>query len=103
MLPFFEFKTINADLFTHDSEKVLVNLLQQKQGEVDPLLVQKSYADALLTLAQLRDPIDEFFDNVMVMDKNDAIKINRLAILNQLRQLFISVADIALLDTRKDS
>lgn len=55
------------------------------------------YQDILAQLAQLRTPIDEFFDHVMVMDKDEAIKQNRIILLNILRNMFLQVADISLL------
>ncbi|WP_202215186.1 DALR anticodon-binding domain-containing protein, partial [Klebsiella pneumoniae] len=48
-------------------------------------------------LASLREAVDAFFDSVMVMDKDDNIRRNRLTLLNELRNLFLGVADISLL------
>jgi len=55
------------------------------------------YGEALASLAALHKPVDQFFDDVMVMVDDEAIKNNRLALLNQLRNLFLRVADISLL------
>ena len=56
---------------------------------------KKAYADVLNTLADLRDPVDRFFDDVMVMAENENVKNNRLALLSELRALFLDVADIS--------
>ena len=55
------------------------------------------FAGALTQLASLRAPVDAFFDGVMVMADDEALKANRLALLNNLRNLFLQVADISLL------
>jgi len=57
------------------------------------------YAAALSSLASLREPVDNFFDEVMVMAEDDATRNNRLAMLNSLRNLFLRVADISVLPT----
>ena len=55
----------------------------------------QNYASVLNELAALRDPIDRFFDDVMVMVDDTAVRDNRLALLVQLRALFLNVADIS--------
>ena len=65
--------------------------------ELAPLFAKKDYQQALTKLASLRAPVDEFFDNVMVMADDEAVKINRLTLLSQLRASFFNVADISLL------
>jgi glycyl-tRNA synthetase beta chain len=67
------------------------------EQEVTPLFQQGEYRSALERLAQLRRHVDTFFDQVMVMVDDDAIKQNRLALLARLRRLFLAVADISLL------
>ena len=59
------------------------------------MLEQRRYAEILNELADLRDPVDRFFDEVMVMAEDDAVKNNRLALLGELRSLFLDVADIS--------
>ena len=68
-----------------------------KAKEVEPLFSKGDYALYLSSLSSLRESIDNFFDNVMVMADDEAVKQNRLALLNQLRNLFLKVADISLL------
>jgi glycyl-tRNA synthetase beta chain len=59
------------------------------------MLEQRRYAEILNELADLRDPVDRFFDEVMVMADEDAVKDNRLALLGEIRALFLDVADIS--------
>lgn len=93
---------INTDLLADQSEQILVERLVAKQQQLQPLLQQQAYTELLQSLAELREPIDQFFDNVMVMADDEKLRANRLAILTALRELFTSVADIALLAGGKD-
>jgi glycyl-tRNA synthetase beta chain len=67
------------------------------QAELAPLFAAGDYQAALTRLAALREPVDTFFNEVMVMADDEALKANRLALLNNLRNLFLQVADISLL------
>ena len=64
------------------------------QGRL-PLLESRQYTEALTALAELREPVDTFFDDVMVNVEDKATRKNRLALLSQLRALFLDVADIS--------
>ena len=88
---------VDADLLSEDAEKVLAAQIAEKQTQVQPLLADAQYQEALASLAGLRDAVDAFFDNVMVMADDEAVKNNRLALLKQLQGLFIAIADISLL------
>ncbi|GAC12690.1 glycine--tRNA ligase subunit beta [Aliiglaciecola lipolytica] len=88
---------INTSLLTEEPEKRLASEIQRIQAEVTPLLEKADYEAVLLCLSQFADSIDAFFDNVMVMAEDEAVKNNRLALLLKLRQLFLKVADISLL------
>ena len=59
------------------------------------MLERRDYTAALAELAALREPVDRFFDDVMVMSDNEATKNNRLALLAELRDLFLDVADVS--------
>ena len=59
------------------------------------MLEQRRYAEILNELAGLREPVDQFFDDVMVMAEDEAVRDNRLALLGELRALFLDVADIS--------
>ena len=89
-------KVDNA-LLSDAAETTLAKLVQEKAASVEPLFAQHQYKEALAKLADLREPVDNFFDEVMVMVDDEAVKNNRLALLKQLRGLFLEVADISLL------
>lgn len=88
---------VDASLLTEQAEKDLYQALQAISPVVTPLLQSHDYTPALTELAALRAPIDAFFDNVMVMADDAAVKQNRLRLLAELRALFISVADVSVL------
>ncbi|MBV0933779.1 glycine--tRNA ligase subunit beta [Marinobacterium weihaiense] len=88
---------VNADLLQEAAEQALASALTSAEHELQPLFEQGDYRTALERLAGLRDVIDSFFDNVMVMADDEAIRANRLALLKRLRRLFLGVADISLL------
>ena len=78
-----------------EAEKTLHNALQNAREKVAPMLEERRYAEVLNELADLRDPVDRFFDDVMVMVDDEAVRDNRLALLGELRALFLDVADIS--------
>lgn len=91
--------TVNIDesLLAEEAEKALYVELKAAQKEVDIAVPSQDYTRILTALATLRNVIDNFFDNVMVMADDDAVKNNRLALLSLLRQLFLTTADISIL------
>lgn len=76
-------------------EKTLYKQLAHLRVVVEPLLEKREYRSALEHLATLREPVDAFFDAVMVMDEDQGLRENRLALLNQMRQLFLRAADLS--------
>jgi glycyl-tRNA synthetase beta chain len=76
------------------AEVGLHRALQDKEQEVGPLLAAGDYTETLRRLAGLREPVDRFFDEVMVMVEDDAVRTNRLALLGSLYRLFRRVADV---------
>jgi glycyl-tRNA synthetase beta chain len=88
---------VNNSLLTDEAEIALAQLVQNKAEEVSPLLAKRQYTETLTSLASLRETVDRFFDDVMVMVDDKAVRNNRLALLKQLRGLFLEVADISLL------
>ncbi len=92
-------KLVDEKLFDSKHESVLFNQVQQLSSLVTPLFESGDYEEALRHLSQLKDPVDLFFDNVMVMADDPAIRNNRLALLNQMRNLFLQVADISRLQS----
>ena len=92
-------ETVDPSLLQDNAEKALAEQVDQQAEQVVPLFENGNYASALSSLASLRAPVDNFFDEVMVMADDEAVRNNRLALLNRLRNLFLRVADISLLPT----
>ena len=88
---------INLTACVEPAEKALAEAVLALRTEVQPLITQGDYTAVLDKLANLRTPVDSFFDNVMVNAEDPALRQNRLAILNTLQGLFLQVADISLL------
>ncbi|WP_102505482.1 glycine--tRNA ligase subunit beta [Salinivibrio kushneri] len=88
---------VDTGLLEEDAEKALANVVAEKVAAVKPLFADSDYQGALTELAQLRTPVDTFFDNVMVMADDPALKANRLAMLHLIREQFLNVADISVL------
>lgn len=88
---------INLSACVEPAEKALAEAVLALRTEVQPLIVQGDYTAVLDKLANLRAPVDSFFDNVMVNAEDPALRQNRLAILNTLQGLFLQVADISVL------
>ncbi len=93
----------DAALLRDDAERRLADAVRALQGEIAPLLASFRYTEALKRLATLRGAVDSFFDQVMVMVEDEALRRNRLALLNALAELFLHVADISRLQGRGES
>lgn len=90
-------ETINTALFAEDAEAALHKALTEQIQAVEPLFGEGNYEEALKSLANLREPVDQFFDDVMVMADDEQLKNNRLALLSQLRNTFLKIADLSVL------
>ncbi|WP_203142090.1 glycine--tRNA ligase subunit beta [Marinobacter mangrovi] len=90
---------VDSSLLQDAAEKALAEAVDAQADKVTPLFARGDYGAALTSLADLRETVDRFFDDVMVMADDTAIRNNRLALLNRLRNLFLQVADISLLPT----
>lgn len=88
---------INSALLAEAAEQALAAKLAELQPQLAPLFANADYQQALTLLASLRESVDQFFEDVMVMADDEALKNNRLAMLNNLREQFLHVADISLL------
>ena len=88
---------INLTACVEPAEKALAEAVLALRTEVQPLIAKGDYTAVLDKLANLRAPVDSFFDNVMVNAEDLALRQNRLAILNTLQDLFLQVADISVL------
>jgi glycyl-tRNA synthetase beta chain len=86
---------VDEKLLQEPAELALFSALTSASDAVQPMLDEHRYTDTLRALASLREPVDLFFDDVMVMADDEALRNNRLALLGKLRALFLDVADIS--------
>ncbi len=91
VLPF----EVRPDLLTEEAEQALAGRLVELSSEAIPLMEAGLYGEALNRLASLREPVDAFFDQVLVMAEDPAVRNNRIALLNELGSLFLRVADFS--------
>jgi len=92
---------IDLALLEDGSEKSLANAIEALSVVSQPLIEKRNYDAVLKNLATLRDPVDAFFNDVMVMSEDLAVRENRLSLLHSLRRLCINVADIAQMAANK--
>ncbi|MEL6869670.1 MAG: glycine--tRNA ligase subunit beta [Pseudomonadota bacterium] len=88
-------RIVDASMLTAGAERTLYDESRNAEKDIAPLMAADNYTGALERLAQLRDVIDRFFDDVMVMADDRAVRTNRLALLTSVRELFLEVADIS--------
>ncbi len=88
---------IDPALLQDAAELALAQAVESCHRVISPLLEQRRYPEALTELASLRKPVDQFFDQVMVMAENAEVRNNRFALLKTLQNLFLNIADISLL------
>ncbi len=88
-------KDLDSSVVCDPVEKDLTAMLNQVGDRVHSCFQSNDYAGGLAQLAELKDPVDQFFDNVMVMHQDKTIRNNRLALLARIRQMFLGVADIS--------
>ncbi len=88
---------IDAALLEVDAEHELFAALADAETDSAPLIAAADYVGLLQRMALLRDPVDRYFDKVMVMAEDPVLRRNRLLLLGRLRRLFLRVADISLL------
>lgn len=86
---------IDPKKFTNEAENTLFSHLEIVQKDIQPLMEKLDYTAILQELSVLKEPVDGFFDNVMVLDDDLDVRNNRLAILNLIHKLFLNVADIS--------
>lgn len=91
---------INPLLFDNEIEKLLYNNINSNKKSIEEYIQNNEYSKALSILADLNNPINNFFDNVMVMDENKLIRNNRLSLLNLLTDQFLKIADISKLQSK---
>ncbi|MGK2946097.1 MAG: glycine--tRNA ligase subunit beta, partial [Candidatus Malihini olakiniferum] len=88
---------VDVSLLTEKEEIQLITYVTALESKLMPWFAEGYYQEALAELAELREPVDNFFDKVMVNTEDEGVRLNRLTLLNQLRNLFLKVADISAL------
>lgn len=90
---------VDPEKFEHSQEEALFAAYQERKIKAEERISQKDYPSALKELAMLRQPVDEFFDSVLVMADNEVVKANRLALLANISQLFFRIGDFSRIST----
>ena len=90
-------ESVHASVLKEPAELKLATHLVVLRDKLEPFFAEGRYQEALVELAALRETVDEFFDSVMVMAEEEAVRMNRLTLLSKLRELFLQVADISVL------
>jgi glycyl-tRNA synthetase beta chain len=90
---------VKENLFKHESEAALFTAYQKVEKKVSDAVDKGLFEKALMDIAALRGPVDDFFDGVMVLDKDNAVRRNRLTLLGNIAGLFGKLADFSKLST----
>lgn len=85
----------DADLIKEPQEEALADKIVDIGYKITPLLERLDYEASMSALARLREPVDAFFDHVMVMVDDEALRNNRLSLLGQMRSMFLGIADLS--------
>ena len=88
-------ETVDSDLFETDEERALFDSLEEAENFAAQAIEAEDYAKAMSFLSQLRAPVDNFFEHVMVNAENDNIRANRLALMRRIRDATGTVADFS--------
>ncbi len=87
--------SVDAALFNNEEEKALFAAVQSAETKAAAAIAKEDFSAAMSAMAELRAPVDAFFDKVMVNDENEAIRANRLALLAKIRSVTGQVADFS--------
>jgi glycyl-tRNA synthetase beta chain len=86
---------VNPSLFVLNEERDLYSLYESKREDFFKLMGERQYAASLAALVGFKETIDNYFDKVFVMDKEETIKNNRLALLKKIKDMFLNFADFS--------
>ncbi|MGB9715828.1 MAG: glycine--tRNA ligase subunit beta [Thermodesulfovibrionales bacterium] len=86
---------LKKDLLIEEHEKILKEIVDTIKSQIKIMIEEKRYFDAILLLTNITEPINRFFDHVLVMDKREDIRKNRLALLKEVRDTTIEIADFS--------
>ena len=101
ILPKGTISKLKKNLLIEDPEKTLKNRIDALNSQIKSLLEEKKYFDAIMLLATITEPINHFFDRVLVMDKREEVKQNRLALLKEVWETAITIADFSKLQASR--
>jgi glycyl-tRNA synthetase beta chain len=87
--------TVSQELLKETAEKNLFTAFQDVTQKVQPLVETQQYENALLQILEMKEPIDSFFDDVMVMTDDEQIRQNRLSLLTAIARLFLQIGDFS--------
>jgi glycyl-tRNA synthetase beta chain len=90
--------TLDESILAEDAERALLSAYRAAEGDITGLLAKEDFVAAASALLTLKDPIDAFFTGVMVMDKDEKVRDNRLALLSLVRSLFLKLGDFSLIE-----
>ncbi|HHB77480.1 MAG TPA: glycine--tRNA ligase subunit beta [Desulfobulbus sp.] len=86
---------VDEDLLSEQAEKELYEVVERVRNDAQPLIDEQEYVRALEVLLQMKEPVDRFFDEVMVMADDERVRVNRLNLLTVLRELVLRIGDIS--------
>jgi glycyl-tRNA synthetase beta chain len=90
-----EVPSVNSELFSQEEERILHQKMVSIAPEINSLIAENRYYDAIKLLSSLKESINSFFDKVLVMDKNEDIKQNRLSVIKNIQKLAFRIADFS--------
>ncbi len=93
----FDIFPVSETLLSEDAEKVLFDIFKESKAEIEELITKNKYIQACSNLIDMKPAVDNFFDKVLVMDKNDKVKENRIGLLQKLNDLLMKIADFSIL------
>jgi glycyl-tRNA synthetase beta chain len=95
ILPKTPLPPVREDILLQDEEKALHSCLQDLRERISPLVAEERFLDALLVLSGITPPVNAFFDKVLVMDKREEVKTNRLSLLHEIWKMALPLADFS--------
>ncbi|HSH13758.1 MAG TPA: DALR anticodon-binding domain-containing protein, partial [Desulfurivibrionaceae bacterium] len=87
--------TVRAELLTEAGEQELYQALTEVAAKTAPLLADRDYPAAMTAILKMKEPVDRFFDQVMVMAEDEALRRNRLNLLTGISRLFLKIGDFS--------
>lgn len=90
-----EVPPVNTEMFVQEEESMLYKEVESINPMINSLIEENKYYDAIKLLSRLKEPINRFFDKVLVMDKNEDIKQNRLSLIKNIQRLALQIADFS--------